>query len=107
MPAAARPLGGRVSLADPGVWPCPLGLALRQGMLGAQRGLRQGCDRWKQGGLPGGGEDADPGLEGGKGCCQEERETGIAGGGAARRAAVWGVGGSPEWLSCFKGGRHG
>ena len=63
MPVAARLLGWRVSLAEPGVWPCPVCLALCQVMMGAQKGLSQGHDRWKQERLPGGG-NAGPGLEG-------------------------------------------
>lgn len=62
MLVAARLLGERVSLAEPGVWPCPLYLALCQVMLGAQR-LSQGHDRWKQGRPPGGG-NVSTGLEG-------------------------------------------
>lgn len=68
--------------------------------MGTQKGLSQGQDRWKQGGLPGGG-DTGTGLEG---CCQKERGTLIPGGESGReshRGVCWGT---LEWLHYFKCG---
>lgn len=67
-------LGGRVSLADPGVWHYLVWVALCRVKLGAQRSLSQGQDTWKQERLPGG--DAGTGPKGPGGCCEPGRETG-------------------------------
>lgn len=84
----ARLLGWRVSLAEPGVWPCPLCLALCQVMLGAREesarvmtgGSREGCLEERM---------LTRGLKDDKDVARRRGRQGFQVAGAARIATAW------------------